>query len=97
MNTQQLFETIERITGHQCLESEMFEIIKTVKKAESKPCNMHGVSNSLPDFGFAEWLGRNYIRLNKVWVHRYADQRDENNLKTTEQLNAFWINGGNDC
>ena len=34
MNTQQLFETIERITGHQCLEGEMFEIIKAAKKAE---------------------------------------------------------------
>ena len=55
------------------------------------------VSNSLPDFEFAEWLGRNYIRMNKVWCHRYVDQRDEKNWKTSQQLYDFWINGGNDC
>lgn len=31
MNMQKLFETIERITNHQCLESEMFEIINAVE------------------------------------------------------------------
>lgn len=31
MNTQKLFETIERITGHQCLETEMIEIVNCVE------------------------------------------------------------------
>jgi hypothetical protein len=75
----------------------MKKLVDWLIKRRNKQLNIHDVSNSLPDFGFAEWLGRNYIRLNKVWVHRYADQRDENNWKTTEQLYAFWINGGNDC
>jgi len=75
----------------------MKNLVKNLFKRRKQQCNIHDVSNSLPDFGFAEWLGRNYIRLNKVWVHRYANQRDDKNWKTTEQLYAFWINGGNDC
>lgn len=40
MNTQKLFETIERITAHQCLESEMFEIISAVEEIQKteNPC-----------------------------------------------------------
>jgi hypothetical protein len=76
------------------------EIMKTFDKQNlvngveqsASNCNIPLVNNSFPDFGFAEWLGRNYIRMNKVWCHRYVDQRDENNWKTSEQLYNLWIN-----
>ena len=43
-----------------------------------------------PYFKFAEWLGENYIRLHEVWVHRYNNQLDEKNYKTTEDLYVWW-------
>jgi hypothetical protein len=41
-------------------------------------------------FRFAEWLGEHYYKLHKVWVHRYADQREEKNWFTTETLYEVW-------
>lgn len=46
-------------------------------------------------FEFIEWLGYHHLRLNEIWVHKYADQRDQNNWKTTEQLYQFWLNLNN--
>ena len=42
-------------------------------------------------FQFAEWIARHYVRLNSVWVGRYADQRNKANYKDTGELFAHWI------
>lgn len=41
-------------------------------------------------FAFAEWLGEGYVRLHKVWVHKYVDQLNETNWHSTEALYSFW-------
>lgn len=74
----------------------MIKLIKNLFKGRKQQCNIPDVGNSMPDFGFAEWCGRNYIRMNKVWCHRYVDQRDEKNWKTSEQLYKLY-NEGIDC
>jgi hypothetical protein len=54
-------------------------------------------NNNIGDFSvihtlqFAEWIGFNYVRLNSFWVHRYADQGNSNNWKTTGELFAYWM------
>lgn len=35
---------------------------------------------------FAEFTGLYYVRLHKVWVHRYANQSEKENWRTTEQV-----------
>jgi len=42
-------------------------------------------------FKFAEWLGQHFVRLHMVWVHKYHDQRDRNNYRTTEELYERWL------
>jgi hypothetical protein len=61
--------------------------IKEVKDCEG--CDYLKVYK--PDFKFTEWIGVNYIRLKDVWIHRYSDQRDRRNWKTTEELYDKWI------
>lgn len=39
-----------------------------------------------PDFGFAEWVGPHYVRLNGYWVRKYADQRNKDNYLSSEKL-----------
>jgi hypothetical protein len=41
--------------------------------------------------GFAEWMGEFYVKMHGGWMQRYADQRDLNNLKTTEQLYSKFL------
>lgn len=41
-------------------------------------------------FEFVDWAGKYFIRLERVWVGHYADQRDEANWLTTEQLFERW-------
>lgn len=35
---------------------------------------------------FTEWVGTNYVKLHKVWVHRYASQTQPENFLTYAQL-----------
>lgn len=42
-------------------------------------------------FRFAEFLGKHYVRLHAVWVHKYADRVDKANWRTTETLYEYWI------
>jgi hypothetical protein len=58
-----------------------------------EPCDEESIRNSY--FKFAEWLGDNYIKLNKVWCPKYSNQTDEKNYKTTEELYDFWITNFN--
>ena len=37
---------------------------------------------------FVEYCGKSYTRLHGVWCHKYADQRDKSNWKTTSDLLA---------
>jgi len=39
---------------------------------------------------FGEWLGLNYVRLHKVWVHRYASQIDKDMWIETDKLLTIW-------
>lgn len=39
---------------------------------------------------FVNWAGKYFIRLERVWVGHYVDQRDEANWLTTEQLFERW-------
>ena len=41
-------------------------------------------------FEFAEWLGETHIRATEVWIHRYVNQTNKRNWKTTEELFDFW-------
>lgn len=74
-------------------QNDMKNLFKKLLNFNSKPIDIQ--KKELPDFEFAEWLNMNYIRLNKVWVHKYADQRNKINWKTTEELYEFWLNIGN--
>ncbi len=38
------------------------------------------------EFEFTEWVGLHYLRMNKVWCHKFRDQRDKKNWKTTDEL-----------
>ena len=40
---------------------------------------------------FAEWACRSYMRLNGCWVHRYSDQRNIDNHKSTKELYDLWL------
>ena len=40
---------------------------------------------------FAEFCGKYYIRLEKVWCHRYNNQTDSKNWLTTDQLFEFFM------
>lgn len=44
----------------------------------------------LDTWKFSEWVAYNYVRLNEVWVHKYADQRNKDNWKDTGELWALW-------
>ncbi len=72
-------------------------IIKILKNHESviyeEPDNIpSGNYNHLSDelvssfTEFIEWVGLHYIRMNKVWCHKFRDQRDKDNWKTTQEL-----------
>ena len=37
-------------------------------------------------FKFLEFVGERFVRLNGTWVHRYHDQRNPDNYRSTEQL-----------
>lgn len=41
-------------------------------------------------FEFTEWVGLHYLRMNKVWCHKFRDQRDKENWITTEELYKYW-------
>ena len=44
----------------------------------------------LDTWKFAEWVAYTYVRLNEVWVHKYADQSNKDNWKDTGELWALW-------
>jgi len=48
------------------------------------------VNHRIYTLEFIEWIGENYIRLNKVWVHRYNSQTDKDNWRTTEWVYDYW-------
>lgn len=60
--------------------SEQWIGVHRVKKPKEKT-----VKKSI-SLKFTEWLGFHYVRLNGFWCHRYRDQRNEENWKTTEEL-----------
>lgn len=64
--------------------------MKNIVRNLFKRRKLHERSLPLPCFEFAEWVGENYVRLNNVWVHRFSDQRDSKNWKTSEQLYDYW-------
>jgi hypothetical protein len=39
---------------------------------------------------FVEWLGKNYIRLERCWVHKYLYQTRPEYQKTTSELFKFY-------
>lgn len=39
---------------------------------------------------FTEWVGNNYVRLGSVWCHRFKNQLDKDNHKTTNELFHIW-------
>jgi len=39
---------------------------------------------------FTDFAGKNYVKLEKVWVHKYNDQRDPKNWITTNELYNHW-------
>ncbi len=42
-------------------------------------------------FEFVEWVGKYYIRLEKIWCNKFQDQRDPNNYANTEELYKRWV------
>jgi hypothetical protein len=45
-------------------------------------------------FLFAEWAAYNYVRLNGVWVHKYASQTNKDFWLTTEKLYEIYTQAG---
>jgi len=41
---------------------------------------------------FTEWVGTYYIKMHGGWMQNYADQRDKNNLMSTEYLYNVYFN-----
>jgi hypothetical protein len=39
---------------------------------------------------FTEWVGTNYVKLHKVWVHRFASQTQPENFLTFAQLRSIF-------
>ena len=39
---------------------------------------------------FIEWIGTNYVKCHGGWFHRYSDQRNINNVKTTDELREIY-------
>jgi hypothetical protein len=70
-------------------QSESFDVVW--KEVLDKSRN----NNPSPGFEFTEWLGKNYVRLNRVWVHRDSDPTEYDNWKTTQELYDGWIGNGN--
>ena len=42
-------------------------------------------------FKFAEFTGLHYVKLHGGWIHKFADQRKEENIRTTEQLYDMFL------
>lgn len=79
MKTQKLFETIERITGHQCLESEMLEIAECVR-TETKNLEFQPIKTlaDLPE-EITVWLYNietNYLALGELVYPGAPDDPD---------------------
>lgn len=43
-------------------------------------------------FSFAEFCGEHFVKMKGGWMPRYADQRNIENLITTEQVYLRWKN-----
>lgn len=43
-------------------------------------------------FEFTEWVGTYFIKMHGGWMRNYADQRDKNNLISTEYLYNEYLN-----
>ena len=59
--------------------------------------NMTFTENLTPEqaIRFAEFLGKHYVRLHAVWVHKYADVTQQTSWRTTETLLEYWLNNEN--
>jgi len=41
-------------------------------------------------FDFAEWASFHYVRLHGVWVHKYKNQSDPSNHRSTKEIYDFY-------
>lgn len=51
---------------------------------------MEEVLNIKEFFKFTEWVGLHYLRMKDVWCHKFNNQMDKENWKTTEELYKLW-------
>lgn len=41
-------------------------------------------------FEFTEWVGKYYLRMERVWCGKFRNQTDKENWVTTEELYKRW-------
>lgn len=81
-------ESIKAITTLQKEKSVM------IRKLISISCDKNNSSPVL-DFMFAEWICKNYVRVNDVWIHKFANHSDSKNHLTIENLYELWLQVAN--
>jgi len=76
------------LTGHQeCWNAETTVVKDKIVNEQGKLAIKLSIPVVSPRFfAFAEWAAGNYIRLHGTWVHKFADQRNEENFISTEEL-----------